>query len=133
MLDAAAGRPAAPPARHEGTINRAALSPDGRAFVTASRDHTARVWAVADGRPLTPPLRHDREVEWAAWGPDGRRVVTGAWDDALRVWDVAAAVSGAAGGGTGEPEGHCFCVAGADGGAGEESGPQDRRGRLGNQ
>jgi WD40 repeat protein len=34
------------PLQHRAEINAAAFSPDGRRVVTASKDHTARVWAV---------------------------------------------------------------------------------------
>ena len=32
--------------RHQGLVNSAAFSPDGRRVVTVSSDHTARVWDV---------------------------------------------------------------------------------------
>jgi WD40 repeat protein len=44
--------------------------------VTASADHTGRVWDAATGEPVTVPLRHVTGVLSAAVSPDGRRVVT---------------------------------------------------------
>ena len=49
--------------RHESGFQRspeidafAAFSPDGARLVTASDDHTARVWDARSGKPLTAPL-----------------------------------------------------------------------------
>ena len=46
--------------RHEQEVEYATFSPDGRRVVTASRDHTARVWDAVTGEAITPPLRHGR-------------------------------------------------------------------------
>jgi WD40 repeat protein len=54
----------------------AAFSPDGTRVVTASADHTARVWDARTGKPLTEPLAHQDAVRVAAFSPDGTRVVT---------------------------------------------------------
>jgi WD40 repeat protein len=37
---------------HEGTVNSAVFSPDGKRIVTASDDGTARIWDAASGRPI---------------------------------------------------------------------------------
>ena len=78
--------------RNCGTTNRrsshAAFSPDGRRVVTASRDHTARVWDAVTGEAITAPLRHGHIVWKAAFSPDGRRVVTASHDGTARVWDA---------------------------------------------
>ena len=44
--------------QHEGPVEEASFSPDGRRVVTASADHSARVWDAETGKPLTEPLRH---------------------------------------------------------------------------
>ena len=74
---------------HRGPVTFAAFSPDGARMVTASRDHTARVWEVATGRPLGIPLEHQDRVWSAAFSPDGARVVTASDDHTARVWEVA--------------------------------------------
>jgi WD40 repeat protein len=74
---------------HEQEVEYAAFSPDGRRVVTASMDHTARVWDAVTGEAITPPLRHAQLVWKAAFSPDGRRVVTASQDGTARVWDAS--------------------------------------------
>src|ERR1039458_6367169 len=69
----------------------AAFSPDGRRIVTASEDHTARVWNAANGQLLANLEGHTGLVWQAAFSPDGQRVVTASFDNTARVWN---AVSG---------------------------------------
>jgi len=73
---------------HEQEVEYAAFSPDGEQVVTASRDHTARVWDAVTGEAITPPLRHGHVVWKAAFSPDGLRVVTASHDGTARVWDA---------------------------------------------
>ena len=74
--------------RHDGKVNSAHFSPDGRSVVTASADKTARLWDAATGKSIGEPMKHDDEVVSARFSPDGRWVVTASWDTA-RVWEVA--------------------------------------------
>jgi WD40 repeat protein/serine/threonine protein kinase len=74
--------------RHDHEVEHAAFSPDGRRIVTASKDHTARVWDASTGEAVTPPLRHGHIVLKAAFSPDGHRVVTASHDATARVWDA---------------------------------------------
>ncbi|MGA2749095.1 MAG: hypothetical protein ABSG59_09990 [Verrucomicrobiota bacterium] len=75
--------------RHDAAVDSAQFSLDGKRIVTASKDHTARVWDVQTGQPLTEPLKHDGEVNSAQFSPDGKRIVTASMDRAARVWDIA--------------------------------------------
>ncbi len=70
------------------TARSVRFSPDGRAFVTASRNRTARVWDAATGAALTGPLPHEGELWWADFSPDGRLVVSCGDDKTARVWDA---------------------------------------------
>jgi hypothetical protein len=68
------------------------FSPDGTRIVTASDDHTARIWDARTGAPIGQPLQH-KDTVWAAnFSPDGTRIVTASGDHTARIWDVAADV-----------------------------------------
>ena len=79
----------ASPMRHDGEVNSAQFSADGRWVVTASYDHTARVWDAATGKALGEPMRHSGLVSFAQFSADGQRVVTASYDHTARVWDAA--------------------------------------------
>jgi WD40 repeat protein len=79
------------------TVPDADFSPDGRRFVTASQDYTARVWDAQTGEPTGPVLTADPnapdttecELDTAYFSPDGKEVVTASGDGTARVWDLA--------------------------------------------
>ena len=73
---------------HTGPILHGAFSPDGTKIITASADHTARIWDAKTGASLTPPLQHEDEVVWAEFSPDSTLVATGSEDGAARIWDA---------------------------------------------
>jgi hypothetical protein len=74
--------------KHDGAVNYAEFSPDGKWLATASADQTARVWDVRTGQPVTPPLQHKGGVFCARFSADGRRLVTGSLDKCARIWDA---------------------------------------------
>jgi WD40 repeat protein len=73
---------------HSDQVRDAAFSPDGKRLLTASEDHTARIWDVATGRELMR-LNHDSKVWQAHFSPDGRLIVTASGDNLARIWDAA--------------------------------------------
>ena len=74
---------------HTDGILYAAYSPDGARIITASEDHTARIWDARTGRQLLPPLPHQDDVLRAVFSPDGTRVATCSDDRTARIWDAA--------------------------------------------
>jgi WD40 repeat protein len=86
VWDAETGSRLGQPLRHQGQVNSAVFSPDGRRVVTASSDNTARVWE--GDRPVGEPMRHQGPVNSAAFSRDGRRVVTASDDNTARVWEA---------------------------------------------
>jgi hypothetical protein len=66
LRDAATGVALGPPLRHEEPVLSAAFSPDGTRVVTASYDHTARLWNVKWPQgPITAvacALLRDRDI-----------------------------------------------------------------------
>jgi WD40 repeat protein/serine/threonine protein kinase len=71
---------------HRDKVQSVAVSADGRRFVTASRDGTARIWDAATRRLELTLSGHSGRVNSANFSPDGRFVVTGADDATARVW-----------------------------------------------
>jgi WD40 repeat protein/ABC-type phosphate/phosphonate transport system ATPase subunit len=90
--------PLGPPlkAHGPGMVRAVAFSSDGGRLATASDDHTALVWNVADPRhavPIGPHLvGHEDEVTSVAFHPkDRNQLITGSDDQTARVWSVAEA------------------------------------------
>src|SRR5713226_5717507 len=69
---------------HTDAVLYAAYSSDGTKIVTASADHTARIWDAHTGRQVAS-LRHDDDVLMAEFSPDGAFVTTGSEDNTARV------------------------------------------------
>jgi len=76
-----------PIGRHKGVVWTVGFSPDGRAVLTASSDHTARLWATATGKPLQV-FEHQKAVFNAAFSHDGRHVITCSADHTARLWET---------------------------------------------
>jgi len=88
VWDAATGAAVTRPLLHQGPVEEASFSPDGRWVVTASADSTGRVWDAETGDPITKPLRHGAGAAYASFSHDGRRVVIGSRQGIARVWDA---------------------------------------------
>lgn len=74
---------------HTGGILYAAYSPEGSKIVTASEDHTARIWDARTGKQLGPALQHEDDVHMAEFSADGTQVVTASEDGTACRWDAA--------------------------------------------
>lgn len=74
---------------HTDAVNSVAFSSDGRYLVTASADHSARLWHLVGSKWTSVVLSgHSAAVNTAAFSPDGRRLVTGSDDHTVRMWDL---------------------------------------------
>ncbi|HEU4416022.1 MAG TPA: AAA family ATPase, partial [Candidatus Angelobacter sp.] len=74
--------------KHQGPVMVSLYSPNGQLLLTASKDHTARVWNARDGRLLWS-LQHKDKVYDANFSPDGEKVVTASGDRTTGVWSAA--------------------------------------------
>jgi WD40 repeat protein len=73
-------------AGHAGPVRHAAFSPDGKTAVTASFDHTARIWN--DGMTFATLSGHTGPVFYAEFSPNGKVVATASQDGTVRLWSL---------------------------------------------
>jgi dipeptidyl aminopeptidase/acylaminoacyl peptidase len=74
--------------KHGDGIRSTVFSRDGQLLLTASEDHTARLWETATGKPAGGPFTHADIIKEAAISPDGKVVATASKDNTVRLWDV---------------------------------------------
>jgi WD40 repeat protein len=73
---------------HEGYVRAVAVTPDGRRAISASEDHTLKVWDLQTGREERTLAGHAGEVRAVALTPDGRCAISASTDLTLKVWDL---------------------------------------------
>jgi WD40 repeat protein/DNA-binding winged helix-turn-helix (wHTH) protein len=74
---------------HSDAVEIAVFSPDGQRILTASDDHTARLWNSVDGHLLATLLGHTDKIIYVEFSPDGKRIVTASFDHTARTWNAA--------------------------------------------
>ncbi|KAG8845735.1 hypothetical protein FRB96_002273 [Tulasnella sp. 330] len=75
---------------HTSGVNCVAWSPDGKAIVSGSEDHTVRVWDASSRTPIGEALKgHTNGVSCVAWSPDGKTIISGSKDRSIRMWDAS--------------------------------------------
>ena len=84
-----AGRSCTPSAGIRAAVNAVAVTADGQRAVSASWDHTLKVWDLASGAELHTLSGHTGLVRAVAVTPDGQRAVSASDDHTLKVWDLA--------------------------------------------
>ena len=70
-------------------VNSAVFSPDSRYIVSASSDHTARIWDTVTGDCQTVLEGHSATVISAVFSADVRHIVSASCDCTTRIWDTA--------------------------------------------
>ena len=71
--------------RHSRQVNSAIFSSDSKYIVSASWDHTARIWNAATGDCQTVLKGHSKMVISAVFSPDGGHVVSASHDHTARI------------------------------------------------
>jgi WD40 repeat protein len=77
---------------HDHLANQCAFNNAGNLLVSASSDHTARIWHVPSLRLKAALVGHLDDVEMAMFSPDGETVATCSRDHTLRLFDLSGRV-----------------------------------------
>jgi WD40 repeat protein len=77
---------------HTNDVYGVAFSPGGDRVVSASFDHTLRLWqknsrGMFSSANYIEMKKHGAEVRCVAWSPDGQYIVSGGYDDKILLWD----------------------------------------------
>jgi WD40 repeat protein len=73
---------------HRGAITSLAFAPDGALAVSASADHTLRLWDVAKSKAQDTLTGHKAQVWSVAFSADGQWLLSGSQDRTMRLWEV---------------------------------------------
>lgn len=68
-------------------VSNVTFSPDGRYFVSGSRNGSVLVWETLTGNEIAR-VNHGSEVTSLAFSPDGRYIVSGSQDGYVLVWET---------------------------------------------
>jgi WD40 repeat protein len=74
---------------HDSDITGVDFSPDGKRVITASHDHTARIWDAGTGAGTAVLKGHGLTVLGVRFSPDSQLALTVSRDATARVWDAA--------------------------------------------
>ena len=74
---------------HTAEVRSVDFAPDGNQVLSASNDHTVKVWDAAKGTLVKTLRGHDGWVRSCRFADNGRQAVTGSFDNTVAVWPVA--------------------------------------------
>jgi WD40 repeat protein len=77
---------------HSDWVRDLVLTPDGNRLVTASDDHTARLWDMSTLSCLNVYAGHTSTVRSVAVSPGGELLATGSWDMLIKIWKLSEAI-----------------------------------------
>jgi WD40 repeat protein/serine/threonine protein kinase len=87
LRDVVSGAEVGRPMVHRDEILNFEFTPDNRWVLTASKDHTARVWDAETGEPVSPWLRHPDEVSHVQVSPGGHLLATVTSPGDVQLWN----------------------------------------------
>jgi WD40 repeat protein len=72
---------------HHNQVRSVSFSPDGKTFLTGSKDQNAILWDL-QGHILHVFSGHSEVINSVAFSPDGERIFTGSADGTARMWSI---------------------------------------------
>jgi WD40 repeat protein len=69
-------------------VDAVAVTPDGRWAISASWDHTLKVWDLQTGQEVRTFVGHEDWVFAVGVTPDSRRAISASRDHTLKVWNL---------------------------------------------
>jgi WD40 repeat protein len=89
IWDTSTGELVISPLGHQGTVSWASFGPDGRTVLTASSDHTVRLWEIVKLVPLSVQRDKFPQIDpEQAFDPDRQRVIRISTEGTAQVWDT---------------------------------------------
>jgi WD40 repeat protein len=73
---------------HDGRITALVLTPDGSGTLSASWDHTIRIWDTKTGTEVSKLDGHAESVNTVLVTPDGQRAVSSSSDSTVKIWNL---------------------------------------------
>ncbi|KAI9486904.1 MAG: guanine nucleotide-binding protein [Benjaminiella poitrasii] len=73
---------------HNHIVQDVALSSDAQFALSASWDHTIRLWDLNTGRTTRRFVGHEKDVLSVAFSPDNRQIVSGSRDKTIKLWNT---------------------------------------------
>ena len=68
-------------------VQKCAIAPNGKWFVSASSDHALRIWDINSGALLLTLAGHTHELLDCKISANGQFIVSASMDETLRIWD----------------------------------------------
>ena len=72
---------------HSDCIHACAFSPNGEIILSASSDHTLKLWNARTGHEIITLVGHGGPVWSCVFSQDGTRIVSASSDTTLKIWD----------------------------------------------
>ena len=71
-----------------GAVNSVAFSPDGKFYVSGSRDRTIKLWDTATGSEIKTFIGHTDDVTSVTFTSNGKNIISASKDGSVRFWDT---------------------------------------------